>query len=1359
MAATAALSREPEDQTLRIDLDRPLVVFFQYTKSLTSLETSPTSMRVPQPAPPDLAALFQEHRTGLAAAVRGVLGPGAEVQEVLQEAFLRVWRARDRQVQEGNLVGFVFVVTLNLARDLRRKERRLGRTTPLEEVSEMRLTSKGPPPTERAERTEAVAAAREAILKLEVVDPLDRPTSAKGKILDAEGRQVASFETSHQGRARFLITPRPGESYRLEFSEPEAAPVPLPVARSTGPTLRSLRDSYAPGEPLALAIHTPGNGPWMVGAFLRGILVAHDTFSGSGDQEIALDLPERASGVLRITLFDPVLTPVAERLVHRSSGRDLVVEIDPVDPSLAPGDHQQVEITTRDDQGKPVAAIVGLTVTDRAVRDLYDEARVGLVDQAYLLADVGDLEDVHEFLAHDAESARNIDLLLGTRGWRRFAWVDPGTFLAEHGQESGVFLAREALAQAPQVVDTSHARMETFQDLSRDSRLSRRFALFATVTVGLLFVLMLLAWGAERFARYYVSRGLPVRIAFGVLLGVVPVLLAGFFLVRSKVQPMMAGDEAAPVMARFAANAVHDEPAGEAAEDLPRDDGADAWKRFAAFAQVRDDRAAPENRFDEPLALVEHDIVEGQDFEPDAGRMKNLAAFGYLVRGEDEEGVFFDQIDRGRLRMDWQSRQYLVREYAHENPRGPTRDDFSETVYWNAGLATDADGKARVEFDVSDSVTTWSVFADAHGAGRLGQGSAEFEAKIPFRMEPVLPVEVTEGDRLQLPVALLCEDPEIDRVTVHAEASGPLEFAEDPSGELPIAAGRWLIPVVVTGANEEGRITLSGNARRWGDRVEHALRIVPKGFPQKLSRSGRVDGLVRFNVTLPESMVPGSLSANLKLYPSPLATILDGMDGLLQEPCGCFEQASSSNYPNLMALAYMEAAGGDDPALMKRSRELLERGYGLITGYECSERGYEWFGADPGHEALTAYGLLEFHDMSTVYNVDREMLERTRQWILGRRDGKGGFGRNERALDSFGAAPQAVTDAYVTYALLSTGSDPSSLKAEVDRMEERAQKSDDPYEIALAASSLQHAGRTLAADQARDRLKSMQQGDGAVAGTTSSITSSRGTNLEVETTGFAVLAWLEDPDDRAAVEQAMTFLLGQRSATGRFGATQATIVAMKALTAYAEAARTVVNDGQLTISINGRKVHEETVHAGQRGALQFDWLGKSLQPGDNEIVLELSGGNEFPYAFDLDSFAEQPADDPDGAVEIDVALAKDTVEEGMTVPLSITVRNRSEKSVPMTLAIVGLPAGLHADRKILDDLQEAGRFDLWEIKGRELIFYWRGLAERSERKVDIDLVARIPGVTTGPASRAYLYYTDNQKCWADPLTVTVLPAR
>ncbi len=92
----------------------------------------------------------------------------------------------------------------------------------------------------------------------------------------------------------------------------------------------------------------------------------------------------------------------------------------------------------------------------------------------------------------------------------------------------------------------------------------------------------------------------------------------------------------------------------------------------------------------------------------------------------------------------------------------------------------------------------------------------------------------------------------------------------------------------------------------------------------------------------------------------------------------------------------------------------------------------------------------------------------------------------------------------------------------------------------------------------------------------------------------------------------------------------------------------------------------------------------------------------------------------------------------------------------MTLAVLGLPAGLRAPREVLDDLKEAGRFDLWELRGREVVLYWRDLGPREVREVTIDLIGRIPGTTTGPASRAYLYYTPEAKTWAEPLVIEVV---
>jgi len=55
------------------------------------------------------------------------------------------------------------------------------------------------------------------------------------------------------------------------------------------------------------------------------------------------------------------------------------------------------------------------------------------------------------------------------------------------------------------------------------------------------------------------------------------------------------------------------------------------------------------------------------------------------------------------------------------------------------------------------------------------------------------------------------------------------------------------------------------------------------------------------------------------------------------------------------------------------------------------------------------------------------------------------------------------------------------------------------------------------------------------------------------------------------------------------------------------------------------------------------------------------------------------------------------------------------------------------------------------------VLYWRVL--KAEERVDlpISLVAAIPGSYTGPASRAYLYYTDEYKHWDDGLTVEIAP--
>lgn len=113
--------------------------------------------------PIDLALVFREHARGLAGAVRGVLGPGADVSEVLQDAFLKAWRSLDRARPPSDPVAWVFVLTLNLARDAGRRRRLRATHRELDEVDDVRLQSPRSEPLPHLAARETLAAARAAI--------------------------------------------------------------------------------------------------------------------------------------------------------------------------------------------------------------------------------------------------------------------------------------------------------------------------------------------------------------------------------------------------------------------------------------------------------------------------------------------------------------------------------------------------------------------------------------------------------------------------------------------------------------------------------------------------------------------------------------------------------------------------------------------------------------------------------------------------------------------------------------------------------------------------------------------------------------------------------------------------------------------------------------------------------------------------------------------------------------------------------------------------------------------------------------------------------------------------------------------
>ena len=82
-----------------------------------------------------------------------------------------------------------------------------------------------------------------------------------------------------------------------------------------------------------------------------------------------------------------------------------------------------------------------------------------------------------------------------------------------------------------------------------------------------------------------------------------------------------------------------------------------------------------------------------------------------------------------------------------------------------------------------------------------------------------------------------------------------------------------------------------------------------------------------------------------------------------------------------------------------------------------------------------------------------------------------------------------------------------------------------------------------------------------------SVIGSTGDALSIETTALAVLAWLQNPSFTANVEKAIRYLAEQCKA-GRFGTTQSTILALKAIIAYDQSRAVPRAPGQLELVID-----------------------------------------------------------------------------------------------------------------------------------------------------------------------------------------------
>jgi CD109 antigen len=217
------------------------------------------------------------------------------------------------------------------------------------------------------------------------------------------------------------------------------------------------------------------------------------------------------------------------------------------------------------------------------------------------------------------------------------------------------------------------------------------------------------------------------------------------------------------------------------------------------------------------------------------------------------------------------------------------RSFFPETLYWNPQIITDERGRASIAFPGADSITTWRMAMSAvTKSGELGTGEHGLRVFQPFFVDLDLPLALTQGDEVWLPIALYNYLQEPQSIALSLESEPGLEVVGEREKKIDVLPGDVTAVRFHVRAAAFGRfaLTVKATGARFSDAVRRSIEVFPDGKEFPVSQSDRVVGRSRTTVTIPPEAIPGASRLFVRLFPSTFSEVVKGLEGLVQMPYG-----------------------------------------------------------------------------------------------------------------------------------------------------------------------------------------------------------------------------------------------------------------------------------------------------------------------------------------------------------------------------------------------------------------------------------------------------------------------------------------
>lgn len=355
------------------------------------------------------------------------------------------------------------------------------------------------------------------------------------------------------------------------------------------------------------------------------------------------------------------------------------------------------------------------------------------------------------------------------------------------------------------------------------------------------------------------------------------------------------------------------------------------------------------------------------------------------------------------------------------------RSNFADTAFWAAAIITDEDGKARVTFDMPESLTGWKVRVWGMGHGtRVGEGTAEVVTAKDLLVRLQAPRFFVEHDEVVLSANVhnyLSTDKQV-KVVLELEG-GTLELMnEDRTQKVLVSANGeqridWRVKVV-----GEGNATVRMKALT--DEESDAMQMSFPCFVHGMLKTESFSGVVRATqpdadsqrilINVPEERRPEQTRLEMRYSPTLAGTMVDALPYLVEYPYGCTEQTLNRFIPTVVTQRILQRMNlnladirekrtnlnaqeiGDDAERAKRWKtfernpvfdedeveRMVREGIERLTSMQLTDGGWGWF-SGWGERSWPHTTAVVVHGLQTAASNDVAlvpgMLDRGVAWL------------------------------------------------------------------------------------------------------------------------------------------------------------------------------------------------------------------------------------------------------------------------------------------------------------------------------------------------------------------------------------------